>query len=167
MEVTTIMPEDNRLHGHVSYKMFDKNHNLVSSGEATNTVVLGIREPIIQLLGGFNSGLAELPFIQKLKLGNMNGTPTTEDTSLWGDTLGETETHNTPTFEGGNYPSVTFSFMFPADDPTLESDDIHEMGLYTTKDRMVAHVDVGTWRKVPGLYFEVYWTIGYQAPVAN
>lgn len=48
-------------------------------------------------------------------------------------------------------------------DDAVDNQDIKELGLYTTDGTMIARTTVGLWRKTPGLYFEIYWTIGYNA----
>ena len=59
--------------------------------------------------------------------------------------------------------SVTFSFLYDVVDDNVDNTDIKEMGLFTTTGEMIARTVVGLWRKATGMYFEVYWVIGYRS----
>lgn len=159
--------DNNKLVGSVTYKMYDKNHNLVSTETTHNNIVLGIRKPIMSLLAGWNKSMDSLPFVKSVYLGTGTTQPTVLDTALEKPIPGSFKETNSDPIINDAGPSVTFAFMYDATDTNVDNIEIHEMGLFTKDNVMIARTTVGTWKKVPGLYFEIYWTIGYQSNVTN
>lgn len=162
MNTSLGLVDSSKLYGQVGYKLKDKDGNVVSEGKVHNNIVLAIRKPIIRLLSGWGSDVADLPFIRQLALGTGSTTTTIADTSLESEIEGSRKlTATTPNIADDGL-SVTFSFMYDMVDNYVDNQDIKEMGLYTTDGTMIARTTVGLWRKTTGLYFEVYWTIGYR-----
>jgi len=185
MEVASMAKKNNmgmcngiKLRGIVTYKAYDKDHNLVDTKTTHNNIVLGIREPIIELLSGYQAllypeKLANLHFIRKIRLGNNPQAPTALDNKLYGEIPGSENMCISEPQINTSGPNVTFAFMY---NPTSSIDGkiIKEMGLYACKqdgtgDVLVARTVVGDetsgWTKLNGLYFEIYWTIGYQGEI--
>lgn len=151
-----------KLHGRVSYRLKDAAGNIVEQGKVTNNIVLGIRKPIIKLLGGWGSNTEDLPFVRQLALGNDDTPASITDTSLKNEIQGSRKLSATVPTISEDGLTVTFSFLYDTVDDAVDNKDIKEMGLFTTDGTMVARTTVGLWRKTTGLYFEVYWTIGYR-----
>lgn len=150
------------LHGRVSYCLKDKDGNIVEQGKVTNNIVLAIRKPIIKLLAGWGSETSALPFVRQLALGESDTAANITDTSLLMEIEGSRKlTATVPTIADDGL-TVTFSFLYDMVDEAIDNKDIKEMGLFTTDGTMIARTTVGLWRKTTGLYFEVYWTIGYR-----
>lgn len=151
-----------KLHGKVSFVLKDKNGNIVDKGNVTNNIVLAIRKPIIKLLAGWGTDVAELPFVRQLALGESDTAANITDTALGMEIEGSRKlTATIPTIAEDGL-TVTFSFLYDMVDDAIDNKDIKEMGLFTTDGTMIARTTVGLWRKTTGLYFEVYWTIGYR-----
>lgn len=151
-----------KLIGRVGFKLKDAEGNVVQEGKVPNNIVLGIRYPIIKLLGGWGTDSADLPFVRQLALGTGDTAVTIADEQLDSELSGSRKlTATVPTIADDGL-SLTFSFLYDMVDDAVDNQDIKEMGLFTTDDTMIARTTVGLWRKTPGLYFEVYWTIGYQ-----
>lgn len=152
---------DYKLEGRVGFRLKDAEGNIVSDGKVTNNIVLSIRYPIIKLLGGWGSDVADLPFVRQLALGTGDTAATIADEQLDEELAGSRKlTATVPTIADDGL-SLTFSFLYDMVDDAVDNQDIKEMGLFTTDGTMIARTTVGLWRKTPGLYFEVYWTIGY------
>lgn len=151
-----------KLYGEVTYKMYDNNHNLVDTKTVHNNIVLGVRAPIIQLLGGARTDYDALNFVHQVCLGTGTEEPTINDDHITKIVGSECSLASNPTFDLTG-PSVTFAFMYDKEDPAVDGQKIHEMGLYTKDGTMIARTYVGEWMKVQGLFFEIYWTIGYKA----
>lgn len=152
-----------KMYGRVTYVAKDANGNVVDTQTTHNNIVLGIRKPIIALLGGYATPAADLPFVRQLALGSSDTAVTVNDTALGAEITGSRKlTATTPqTAEDGL--SLTFSFLYDMVDESVDNQEIKEMALYTTDGTMIAHTLVGLWKKTTGLYFEVYWQIGYSA----
>lgn len=151
-----------KLHGKVSFVLKDKNGNIIDKGNVTNNIVLAIRKPIIKLLAGWGADVAELPFVRQLALGESDTAANITDTALGMEIEGSRKlTATIPTIAEDGL-TVTFSFLYDMVDDAIDNKDIKEMGLFTTDGTMIARTTVGLWRKTTGLYFEVYWTIGYR-----
>lgn len=162
----TSLCENNKLYGSVTYKMYDKDHNLVETKTVPNNIVLGIRMPIIELLGGWATDPSRLPFVKQVILGTSSVPPAVDQTDVQ-EPIPNSQKNTSNATLNTDGPSVTFSFMYDANDANVDGIEIHEMGLYTSDNRMVARTTVGTWKKIAGLYFEIYWTIGYQPNTNN
>lgn len=155
------MCNTNKLVGSVSVRLLDAKKNEVGKTNVHNNIVLGIRKPIIKLLGGWSTSAEELPFVRQLALGTGDASPTIEDTGLNAEIEGSRKiTATVPTISEDGL-SVTFSFLYDMVDDAVDNQDIKEMGLYTSDGTMIARTTPGLIRKAPGLYLEVYWTIGY------
>lgn len=151
-----------KLHGRVSYCLKDAEGNIVEQGKVTNNIVLGIRKPIIKLLSGWGSDVESLPFVRQLALGADDTAANISDTSLKKEIQGSRKLSATVPTVADDGLTVTFSFLYDTVDDAIDNKDIKEMGLFATDGTMVARTTVGLWRKTTGLYFEVYWTIGYR-----
>lgn len=151
-----------KLHGKVAYCLRDKDGNVVDSGKVTNNIVLSIRKPIIKLLSGHGQTIDSLPFVRQIALGQSETAATIADTSLLDEIPNSRKlTVTTPTIADDGL-TVTFSFLYDMIDDAIDNKDIKEMGLFTIDGTMIARTTVGLWRKSTGLYFEIYWTIGYR-----
>lgn len=151
-----------KLHGCVSYCLKDADGKVVKQGNVTNNIVLSIRKPIIKLLSGWGSDVESLPFVRQLALGADDTAANITDTSLKKEIQGSRKLSATVPTISDDGLTVTFSFLYDTVDESVDNKDIKEMGLFATDGTMVARTTVGLWRKTTGLYFEVYWTIGYR-----
>lgn len=150
------------LYGRVRFVAKNKEGEIVEEGGVPNNIVLGIRKPIIKLLGGWGNTSEDLPFVRELALGKGDTAPVVTDTQLVSELTGSRKlTATLPTISEDGL-SLTFSFLYDMVDDAVDNQDVKEMGLFTTDGTMIARTTVGLWRKTPGLYFEVYWTIGYR-----
>lgn len=161
-----------KLVGNVGCRLIDKNGNVVFEDKNHNNILLNIRYSIMDMLAGArHNDISKFKFIKYLKLGSGTTPVTIADTGLANIIEGSTVATDTPVMNDpvkdsqGNtlgYLSATFSFVYPSQDDNVDNKNICEMGLYDSNDNIVARTVVGTWTKSPGLYFEVYWTIGYK-----
>ena len=170
MELTTndsakelgMLPEK-QLIGTVGCKMYDKDGNVVFTDETHNNILLNIRSTIVRLLAGSNyKSTHDFPYVNSITLGT-NDAPNPETLSL-NDLYRPIEgsrniVRMTTIAEDGL--SVTFAFLYGANVTGLENTEIKEMGLWDLDNNLIARTTVGGWKKSAGLYFEVYWTIGY------
>lgn len=155
--------KDQKLVGRVHIVAKDADGNVVDDSRVTNNIVLGIRNPIIRLLGGWGTEPAKLPFVRQIGLGTGSTPATVLDTQLEEEVEGSRKlAATTPTMSEDGL-SLTFSFLYDMVDEAVDNKDIQEMALFTTDNVMIARTTVGLWRKTTGLYFEIYWTIGYAA----
>lgn len=154
--------EGKTLYGKVKFIAKNKDGHIVEEGAVSNNIVLGIRKPIIKLLGGWGATTESLPFIRVLALGESDQTPSVTDTQLGKEIDGSRKLTATVPKVSEDGLSLTFSFLYDMIDDSVDNKDVKEMGLFTTDGTMIARTTVGLWRKTPGLYFEVYWTIGYR-----
>lgn len=162
-EATLGLCKDQKLVGRVHIVAKDANGNIVDTTNVTNNIVLGIRTPIIKLLGGWGTAQNELPFVRQIALGTGATPATILDTKLEAEVEGSRKlTATTPTMSSDGL-SLTFSFLYDMVDEAVDNKDIKEMALFTTDGTMIARTTIGLWRKTTGLYFEIYWTIGYAA----
>lgn len=155
------------LQGRVRIVMKDASGETLTDTTVKNNIVIGIRNPIMKLLAGaLVEDKASLPFINTLKLGKSNKAVSVSDTDL-NDPIENSEARAVPPVQlSSDGLRATFAFAYSAADQYINSTDtntikIREMGLYTSDGTMVAHTVVGEWEKRPGVYLEVYWTIGY------
>lgn len=154
--------EGKTLYGKVKFIAKNKDGHIIDEGAVSNNIVLGIRKPIIKLLGGWGATTESLPFIRVLALGESDQTPSVTDTQLGKEIDGSRKLTATVPKVSEDGLSLTFSFLYDMIDDNVDNKDVKEMGLFTTDGTMIARTTVGLWRKTPGLYFEVYWTIGYR-----
>ena len=155
--------KDQKLVGRVHIVAKDANGNVVDDSRVTNNIVLSIRNPIIRLLGGWGTEVEKLPFVRQIGLGTGATPATVLDTKLEEEVEGSRKlAATTPTMSEDGL-SLTFSFLYDMVDEAVDNKDIQEMALFTTDGTMIARTTVGLWRKTTGLYFEIYWTIGYAA----
>ena len=154
--------EGKTLYGKVKFIAKNKDGHIIEEGSVSNNIVLGIRKPIIKLLGGWGATTESLPFIRVLALGESDQTPSVTDTQLGKEIDGSRKLTATVPKVSEDGLSLTFSFLYDMIDDSVDNKDVKEMGLFTTDGTMIARTTVGLWRKTPGLYFEVYWTIGYR-----
>ena len=152
-----------KLVGRVGYRLKDKDGNVVDSGMVSNNIVLGVRKPIIKLLAGWATDPTSLPFVRQLALGQGDTAPTILDEKLEDEIEGSRKMTATAPTVAEDGLSVTFSFLYDVVDDNVDNTDIKEMGLFTTTGEMIARTVVGLWRKATGMYFEVYWVIGYRS----
>lgn len=160
---TGLVDSDNALHGQVHGVLKDRDGNVVHMFDTPNNIVLGIRIPIIKLLGGWGADVEDLPFVRQIALGLSDTPATSTDEALGQELSGSRKlTATVPTISEDGL-RLTFSFLYDTVDDAVDNQDIKELGLYTTDGTMIARTTVGFWRKTPGMYFEIYWTIGYNA----
>ena len=81
-EATLGLCKDQKLVGRVHIVAKDANGNIVDTNNVTNNIVLGIRTPIIKLLGGWGTAQDELPFVRQIALGTGATPATILDTKL-------------------------------------------------------------------------------------
>lgn len=162
-KVTSVTAMPMKMEGKVTYIMRDKDGKVVDTKSVHNNIVLAIRNPIIRLLGGYATASTGLPFVKMLGLGTSDTAVTVKDTALGAELADSRKlTATAPTIAADGL-SVTFSFLYDMTDTAVDNKDIKEMGLFTADGTMIAHTLVGLWKKTTGLYFEVYWQIGYSA----
>lgn len=154
--------ENKPLYGKVKFVAKNKDGQVVEEGAVTNNIVLGIRKPIIKLLGGWGATTDALPFVRTLALGESDQTPNVTDSQLGKEIDGSRKLTATVPKVSEDGLSLTFSFLYDMIDDAVDNKDVKEMGLFTNDGTMIARTTVGLWRKTTGLYFEVYWTIGYR-----
>lgn len=194
IKVNDAIPTEAReLKGTVRIVQRDKDGNVHSDTSRSNTVVVGIRSPIVRLLGGNNhivvkykttangafasvpSGghvgpvngdlyisvdYGSLPFIGSIAFGSSGDPATMYDTALKTAIAGgEKLIAMAPTIDSGNL-KVTFAAVIG--DQELNDVMIREAVLKTTDGTVVARTPIGEHRKIPGMFFEFYWTIGYE-----
>lgn len=162
-EATLGLCKDQKLVGRVCIVAKDADGNVVDTNNVTNNIVLSIRNPIIRLLGGWGTDPEKLPFVRQIALGTGSTPATILDTKLEAEVEGSRKvTATAPTISEDGL-SLTFSFLYDMVDEAVDNKDIQEMALFTIDGTMIARTTVGLWRKTTGLYFEIYWTIGYAA----
>lgn len=171
------MIDGKKLQGRVRIRVLDKDKKVVEDKTVTNNIVVGIRRPIIKLLSCALSGaenFAKLPYITTLKLGSMYQNPSdyknvsVNDTDLFSPIEGSEKFLSVEPTISADGLRATFAFLYTSADTAINytTDNpvaIREMGLYASDGTMVAHTEVGEWKKIAGVYLEVYWTIGYAA----
>lgn len=159
--------------GTVTCVMKDKDGNVVFQDTVHNNILLNIRYTIIELLAGsaYEGDISKFPYVKYLTLGtSADKTPDSLDIEELLEPLPDSQTIVRMASVSGvdnksKSPSVTFAFLYNANTPALEKDStvIREMGLWDAKGRLIARTTVGGWQKRQGIYFEIYWTIGYAA----
>lgn len=154
-------PGGGKFVGSVKFIIRDKDGNIVDEGGVTNNIVLGIRKPIIKLLAGWALEPGQHPFVQQLALGSGDTAPTVLDNGLVAEIEGSRKLAATAPTISEDGLTATFAFLYNEVDDAVDGKDIKEMGLFTVQGDMIARTTIGLWRKVTGMYFEVYWTIGY------
>lgn len=150
-----------KMYGRVGCVLKDKDGNILQSNVVSNNIVKGIRKPILRLLAGRYAQVEDLPFVRQLKLGTSNTPPTVQDERLGALLPGSEKLMGAAPTIAEDGLSVTFSFLYEMNDSHVDNKTVREMGLYTADGTMIARTVVGSWTKSPGVYFEVYWTIGY------
>lgn len=167
------MVDNSKLKGQVRIVQKDTNGSIINDTTVPNNIVIGIRKPIMKLLAGaFTDKKVDLPFVNTLKLGSSNKAVSVEDTGL-NSLIEHSEARVIPPIQiSSDGLRATFAFAYSAANEYINYTDdnkvtIREMGLFTSDDTMVAHTVVGSWQKQAGVYFEVYWTIGYSVGVED
>lgn len=141
----------------------DADFNIVDDRTTHNNILLQIRQPIIRLLGGAMTPNEQLPFVNQIGFGTDNTPPTIEDTGLKASVDGSRRLiAAAPTFSTDGL-TVTFAVLYDLVEPEIDGVDLREACLYTTDGIAVARTVIGSYEKVAGMYFEFYWTIGYEA----
>lgn len=181
-----------KLKGDIKWVARTKEGEILDQYETSNAILLQIRQPIIKLLGAFgnvhlsynvnNTGWNQvpdtnvvqavtgdislqvvpttLPYIAKVGFGS-DGTPATiYDTDLIAPIIGgEKLLAAAPTFSADGL-RVTFATLLDLQE--LNGVDIREAVLKTVDGVAVARAPIGYYKKIPGVIFEYYHTIGYQ-----
>ncbi len=141
----------------------DIDGNIVSEKVSKNNILLQIRQPIIRLLGGVMTDPTTLPFINAIGFGSDNTPPDINQTGLIAQVNNSRRLlAMAPTFSTDGL-QVTFAVLYDLVDNAIDEVFLREACLYTTEGVAVARTTIGEYKKEPGLFFEFYWTIGYQA----
>jgi hypothetical protein len=153
---------DIKLKGTVRIVERDANHNIVNERVEHNNILLQIRQPIVKLLGGLMTDPSTLPFVSQIGFGEDDTPPTILDTGLIAPVSNSRRLIATaPTFSNDGL-QVTFAVLYDLIEPDIDGIAIKEACLYTRDNVAIARTVIGSYTKVPGLFFEYYWTIGYQ-----
>jgi len=175
---------------------------IVDIREQTNNILVGIRVPIISLLGAYGlvrstysiNGAAAVPAGDSVNVGSVNGTVSYQvnyaaslpvvtsmafGTSSVPATIFDTGIHTpidinnpstgkknlavSPTFSTDGL-KATFAVMFA--DTEMNNVAVSEVALLTANNIAIARTVIGSYTKLPGMFFEFYWTIGYD-PVSS
>lgn len=141
----------------------DANGNIVDDVTEKNNILLTIRQPIIRLLAGAMTPVADLPFIKAIGFGSDDTPPTITQTGLIAPISNSRRLiAMAPTISNDGL-KATFAVLYDLTEPDIDGVDIKEACLYTADGIAVARTVIGLYRKVTGMYFEFYWTIGYTA----
>lgn len=128
-----------------------------------NNILLQIRQPIVRLLGGLMTDPNTLPFISAIGFGSDNTPPAITDTDLVTPVNNSRRLLATaPTFSTDGL-QATFCVLFDLVDNDVDGVPLKEECLYTRDGVAVARTVIGSYTKVPGMYFEFYHTIGYNS----
>ena len=180
------------LEGHVKWIARKPDGKIVDQYEHSNSILLQIRQPIIKLLGAFgnvhlsynvnytgwnqvpdtnvvqsvNGDISlqvvptTLPYVARVGFGS-DGTPATvNDTGLILPIAGgEKLLAAAPTFSADGL-RVTFATLLDLNE--LNDVEIREAVLKTVDGTAIARAPIGYYRKIAGVIFEYYHTIGYQ-----
>lgn len=180
-----------KLRGTVSWRAKDADGKVVEEYSGTNNIVLQIRQPIIKLLGAFgniqlatnieNHGWVKvpdtyvvqdvhgdiaiqvlpttLPYVSTIAFGS-DGTPATiNDKDLAAPIAGAEKLLATAPVFSPDGLQVTFAIV--VDRNELNNVEIREAVLRTVDGTTVARAPIGYYKKIPGMYWEFMWTIGY------
>jgi hypothetical protein len=151
-----------KLKGTVRIVERDSNHNIVSERVERNNILLQIRQPIVKLLGGLMSDPSTLPFVSQIGFGGDDTPPTILDTGLIAPVNNSQRLIATaPTFSNDGL-QVTFAVLYDLTEPDIDGIALKEACLYTRDNVAIARTVIGSYTKIAGMYFEFYWTIGYQ-----
>ena len=90
---------------------------------------MGIRKPIIKLLGGWGATTESLPFIRVLALGESDQTPNVTDSQLGKEIDGSRKLTATVPKVSEDGLSLTFSFLYDMIDDSVDNKDVKENGL--------------------------------------
>lgn len=135
-------------------------NGIVYEEQSKNNIVIAIRKPIISLLGGYLAS-NPLPFINQMKFGSGITPPTIYDTSLEEPITGAVKILPAAPTISQDGMLVTFSIVFGENE--MNDITMREAGLFTVDNTMVARSVIGEYKKLPGMFFEFYWTIGFGA----
>lgn len=193
--ISEIPSNDVKLSGRVSWKAKDKDGNVVDSYDGSNNILLQIRQPIIKLLGAFgnvqlaasinggdwnkvpdtytlldvhgNVGLqvvpTTLPYVARIAFGSSDKPATIYDTDLEQPISGADKILATAPIFSPDGLQVTFAVLVDMNE--LNDVEIREAVLRTVDGTAIARSPIGYYRKIPGMYWEFMWTIGYSDKV--
>ena len=141
----------------------DRSGKVMHEEHSKNNIVTAIRVPIIKLLGGYLSpNYALLPFVNQMKFGTGSSIPASAyNTGLEAplqDAIKVLPAAPTISQDG---LQVTYSVVFGENE--LNDVTMREAGLFTSDNTMVARSVIGEYHKLAGMFFEFYWTIGFDA----
>ena len=139
----------------------DASGNIYHEEKKDNNIVLAVRTPLVKLLGGFLSqNYAQLPFVSQIKFGNGVLPPTIYQTGLQSPIPGAVKILPVAPTVSSSGLEVTFSVVFGEQE--MNNTLMTEAGLFTTDNTMIARSVIGEYTKMPGMFFEFYWTIGFE-----
>lgn len=159
------MVAGNKLVGSVRCRVLDKDGNVVFEDKTHNNILVNIRQTIVKLLAGNTyTAVTEFPYVNSISLGT-GDTPNPDNLNMTAleEPIAGTENLVRMSTVASDGLSVTFAFLYGANVTGLDDVEVKEMGLWDRENRLIARTVVGGWTKTAGLYFEVYWTIGYAA----
>jgi len=182
-----------KLKGKITGITKDKDGNIVSEQETNNNILLQIRQPIIKLLGAYgNINMAynvngtgwavvpstnqilnvtgnvqlqvvpdTLPYIASIAFGSDPTPATINNTGLIAPIQGAQKILAAAPIISKDGLSVTFAVLVGLDE--LDNQEICEAVLQTVDGTAVARAPIGYYKKIPGMYWEFYWEISYNA----
>lgn len=183
------------MQGKIAWRSLDKDMKVVEEYSHSNNILLQIRQPILKLLGAFgnielaynlnNAGWLKvpdtykllgvngdiglqvvpttLPYIARIAFGGSDQPATVNDTDLVDPIAGADKILATsPTFTPDGL-QVTFSILVDMNE--LNNVEMKEAVLRTVDGTAVARAPIGYYKKIPGMYWEFMWTIGYSNAV--
>ena len=140
----------------------DRSGRVVHEDARSNNIVTAIRVPIIKLLGGYLApNYAQLPFVNQMKFGTGNTAPTAYQTGLVTPLQDAVKVLPAAPTISQDGLQVTYSVVFGENE--LNDVTMREAGLFTSDNTMVARSVIGEYHKLAGMFFEFYWTIGFDA----
>lgn len=100
-----------------------------------------------------------MPFVNQIKFGSDGTAPTIYQTALLAPITGAVKILPAAPTISADGLQATFGVVFDANE--LNDTVIREAALVAADGTTIARAPTGEYRKLTGIYFEFYWTIGY------